>query len=445
MGAAMSKKTIDRYNENYELDNLGRLFITPSMAEFDLSGLNILYNSVDTVRQLYKIHLDPDFLIELESKMECDGFHDRIHSINGHKFALKRGGASGYKYILQNNEFGLIILVKHQKTKAECSGSHLKIEVSPKLIAEHSPETLQLLLDNIADVLSLDSNFQPNHVSPHLAIDFQGWEPPIGFEASLTCRSRKVTNRNGLDEIVFDGGLAAVHGRGQSYLFGSASGVQLALYNKTLESKASDKFEYMEECWSRKTKEFDKPLYDPTKPVWRLEVRFHHSVVKQFSDMNIKPPKDVKNSKGKVVKYGDLDINRINSYQLISEHLGGLWRYALNNFRYDLNSLYIHPVWSVFSAESGFDQFQTGFVYRRKYKTAGIGNEKNVAIALGNMISIFARNNTSAGKAYAFIKRSGIYADIKGYFRARGMSHADIFRFIEDGLIQRRLSGKVAA
>ncbi|MFY0678405.1 MAG: hypothetical protein JXR18_14100 [Neptuniibacter sp.] len=440
----MSKKHLERFNELFEGNELGRFFFGSNQS-FDLSEINILYTSVDTVRQLYKMHLDPVFVEKLDLTMEQDGFHVRIVELNGYEFVLKRGGASGYKYILQNNEWGLTVLVKHQKTKSECSGSHLKIEVSPKLISEHSGESLNLLMDNIADLIALDSNYQRHAVAPHLAIDFQGWEPPAGFDQKLTCRSRRVALRNGISQLQLDTDICSVYGRGQSFTFGAANSLQMALYNKSEEAKSSDKLDYFKHCWSRKKDSSENPVYDPDKPVWRLELRFHHSVIRQFSDMNVSAPVDERDEEGNVTKYSDLDINRLNSYESLIPHLGGLWAYALNNFRYDLNSRYIHPVWTVFMTESGFDQFQHDFVYRRKYKTAGLGNEKNIAIALGNMISIFARNKISAGKAHHFIKKSGIYNDILSYFRSRGMDRADVFRFIENGLIQRRLTSKLAA
>ena len=94
--------------------------------------------------------------------------------------------------------------------------------------------------------------------------------------------------------------------------------------------------------------------------------------------------------------------------------------------------------------ESGFDSYETGFVYRREYKTPGVGNGKNVVLALGNMLSIYARNKFSAHYALQCLKESGIYIDACEYFRSRGLDKSDMYRFIEDGLIHRRLSSKIA-
>lgn len=435
MGAAMSKKHFQRFNNDFEPCEQGRQFID-APGHVDVSGLNVLYSSIDTVRQLYNTHLDLDFVESLANKLAEEGFDTKIYSFYGYDWVLRRGGQSGYKYLLQNSELGLILLIKNHKAKLDCVGAHLKIEVSPKLIVEHSPSSLQYLLDEIAFLVSYEGNFQSSGCAIHLAIDFQGWEPPARFNESLTCRSRRVTNRDGLSELFLDNDICSVHGKGQSYLFGSATTLQLAVYNKTKEAKASDKMDFMKSMWSKKTTDFLEPLYQPEIPVWRVELRFSHSVIRQFSDMNVDAPK---------TDSEPLNVSRLTTFQSLIPHLGGLWAYGMNNFRYDYNSRFIHPVWSVLMTESGFDQYESGFVYRRKYKTAGVGNEKNVAIALGNLLSIYARNNFSAQKALSFIKKSGMYRDLVGYFRSRGLDKADIKLFIEDGLTRRRLASKLAA
>lgn len=419
----MSKKHFERYNGNFEPSSTGRIFVdTP--GQFNLSSINILYSSLDTVRQLYKLRLKTGFVEALGDALEGVPAGKVVYSFAGYKWMLRRGGASGYQYMLQNAELGLVLLIKTRYATLESIGTHLKIEVSPKLIFDNTPENLQLLLDSFADMIALDSMYHQAGVAVHLACDLQGWEPPQDFASKLTCRSRRITDRSGISELSLDTDICSVYGAGQSYLFGSASSLQFALYNKTKESKCSDKLDYFLDRWNAKTTDFLKPLYNPEETVWRAEVRFSHSVVNQFASAN-----DVK----------------LNSFESIIAHLGGLWRYALNNFRYDYSRTYIHPVWTVLMEESGFDQFETGFVYRREYKTPGIGNEKNVALALGNMLSIYARNKFSAQKALECVKESGIYLDLVGYFRSRGLDKSDIYEFIQKGLSDRWLASKVAA
>lgn len=432
----MSKKHFKRYDKLFNESPLGRNFEHPIDGFLDLSSIKILYSSVDTVKQLYKLHLDSELIDSLQDTLENTVSRVITYKFAGYEWLLRRGGASGYQYNLQNSELGLVLLIKSRYAKLDCDGTHLKIEVSPKLITEHSVSSLQLLLDNIADLVALKGNYTSSGCAVHLALDFQGWEPPKSFNNLVTCRSRRITDRHGISELTLDNDICSVHGKGQSYLFGSAATVQMAVYNKSLEARASDKLDYMEQCWSSKRLDFDTTVYDPEMPVWRIEIRYSHSVINQFSDMNIQPPSSEKDP---------IDTSRLTSFESLAPHLGGLWEYGLNNFRYDHNTKYIHPAWSVFMTESDFNQYETGFSYKRKYKTAGIGNEKNIAIALGNMLSIFARNKINSVKAYAFLKKSGIWSDIVHYFRVRGMNKADIKLFIEDGLLKRRLSSKVSA
>ncbi|WP_290697924.1 hypothetical protein [Amphritea sp.] len=61
------------------------------------------------------------------------------------------------------------------------------------------------------------------------------------------------------------------------------------------------------------------------------------------------------------------------------------------------------------------------------------------------MLSIYARHKFTAKKALECIKESGIYLDLVGYFRSRGLDKADIYEFIDKGLNDRWLASKVAA
>ena len=278
------------------------------------------------------------------------------------------------------------------------------------------------MLNSYADMVCVDSLYSPAGVAIHLACDYQGWEPPKHFVEKITCRSRRVSDRSGISELKLDKDICTVYGHGQSYLFGAASTLQFALYNKSKEAHYSDKLDYFKDRWNSKTSDFMQPLYNPEETVWRAEVRFSHSVIHQFALAN---------------------QTTINTYEDVIKHLGGLWTYGLNNFRYDYNSRFIHPTWTVLMTEAGFGQFETGFEYRREYKKPGVGNERNVTIALGNLLSIYARNKFPAHYALKCIKRSGLYVDLMGYFRSRGLDRSDLVKFIEEGLIQRRMLSKV--
>jgi hypothetical protein len=119
--------------------------------------------------------------------------------------------------------------------------------------------------------------------------------------------------------------------------------------------------------------------------------------------------------------------------------------YGLDRFRLDFNRRYLDPFWTVLLQDTEWCKPADDFIAKRKYKTAGIGNERNVALALGNLLSIYARNNISARKAWSCLKKSGLWSDLMGYIRARDLTKADLFDMIERGMLERRLTSKVAA
>jgi hypothetical protein len=225
MGAAM-KQHFERFNLNFEHDPQGREFIssTGHFTQESFKDFNILYCSVDTVRQLYTVLLDPDFIDSIENALTSETYDDRYYNYHGETWMLKRGGKSGYRYMLQNSELGLILLIKSNYVKSDMKGSHLKIEVSPHMIADKSPAELQALMDELAMNMALEGNtVETKGIAIHPAIDFQGWEPPSTIHQDITCRSRRITGNNGISELYLDNDVCSVHGRGQSFLFGSAT------------------------------------------------------------------------------------------------------------------------------------------------------------------------------------------------------------------------------
>ncbi len=83
-------------------------------------------------------------------------------------------------------------------------------------------------------------------------------------------------------------------------------------------------------------------------------------------------------------------------------------------------------------------------------KTPGDGNERNIGLAFGNMLSISARNRVSPERALERLRQSGIYDDI--YYMMQKRAHAalrpfdesEIFDAIAKGLRKRTLLGKAA-
>lgn len=416
----MAKPThYQRYNSDLSVDALGRLFFD-NKRFIDLSSLNILRTGVDTVRQLYKGFIRPEVFALFENP--------GITTFAGHQWHVGRiGRDSGYQYKLQNADLGLVLLIKNFNIKPDSHGPHLKIEVSPHLIDDNCPQALQCLLDDLASYV-LES-VEHAQCAIHLATDIQGWEPPQDLVASLHCRSRLVRQFDTIESIDFDS-LAVTYGRGETFMFGSPSGVQLCIYNKTKQAKATDKLDYWESVW----RQFDDPFenlptnYNPDMPVWRIEFRFHHSVIQQFSE-------------GSVLN-GEPCAFR--NYLDLSPHLDGLLRYGYEGFKYLNNPSHYHPVWTLLMHDSKVlvpvDSFLDKTEYRRYYKTSNGFSGKNIELLLGNAISLAARENLSPKQLYNALQTLPFWSVIQAHYVAKGMTaKGELYGHIKDLLHERRV------
>lgn len=404
-------------------DPRGLLFFDPKIAKFtDLSGVRLLRCGVDTVRQLYRGMLRPEVLAMFDQK-------PGIVDFAGFRFHLSRVGRdSGYQYKLQNADLGLILLLKNHNVKADNIGSHLKIEVSPHAIEGRSPERLQEQMDFLAEA-SLTC-LERNQCAVHIALDFQGWEPPQDFVARLHCKSQAERRRDGIQSYGWEE-TSAIYGRGQSFTFGSAGGVQLALYNKTLQARSIDKLDYWETVWKRRDSfDLDDPQnYDPEAPVWRLELRYHHSVVEQFAHGSCS------------VHTGDF-LNT-TSFAEISCHLDGLWRYGLQNFRFLSRPGTFDAFWTLcrtdVKVDVDADSLLDETLYKRHYKTARGFSGKSIDIVMGGLISLLAREGVDAKKGFKAIRELPIWPTMKEHYASRDMTTRDVLKMITERLEERKI------
>jgi hypothetical protein len=280
-----------------------------------------------------------------------------------------------------------------------------------------------------------------------VCVDVQGWEPPKDFADGLVTRARRSVSHDGRVVDFMDlGEIASRFNNGQSYLFGSASTVQFALYRKDVQAKATDKLDFWSEVWRRVPGEdFDKPAYDPALPVWRLEFRFHHSVLSEFG-----------RGAASTMEYGfTLQESVWARVQGVSRHLQGLWEYGLGAFRSERRvsregARYLAPMWQLLLEDVRIAEPVSDCLYKRVKKTPGVGNEKNLLLAVGNLLSVYARNRFSAAKAFGCLKASGVYDDLYNYFERRAFfrqehfSESVIFQFVEKALNLRILQGRAA-
>jgi len=398
-----------------------RYFVDPSSGQIhDLSKIRLLSCGVDTVRQLYRGLIRPEIMSLFEKPGTIVDFAgQRWHSGRVSK-------DSGYQYKLQNADLGIILLVKNFNAKLENIGPHLKIEVSPHAIDTFSPERLQERLDYYADHVL--TNVERNQCAVHLALDLQGWQPPADLVARMHCRARAARDISGIKEIQWTLE-SATYGKGQSYLFGSAGGVQLGIYNKTEQARSIDKLDYWETVWKRRDSfdEADPDNYNPEQDVWRVELRYHHSVIQQFAS-------------------GSFDLHsgetiETNSYAAFAPHLDGLWRYGLRQFKLLARPGYFEPIWTLIRDDVRVDLPVDSLVddteYKRQYKTSRGFSGKNVELFLGNFVSLLARERVGAKKAFYRLKDWECWPVIRDHYAAKGMDEDGLYKHIK-GILEER-------
>jgi len=439
-------KTWDRYSRDSLVENTtapqGRLFLS-ELGQINLEGVQVLHAGLDTVKQLYFGQIRLDLLEQIE-RLYSEGFGECLE-LGGHVWMIGSGGASGYQYRLQNSDLGLILFIKSRYAELDKEFSHLKIECSPHWLLPRSIEIIKRELDALA--AHVLKSPQAKGCAPHICVDVQGWNPPADFSDRLVTRARRILSHDSCKLIYMDMGEVALrYNQGQSYLFGSASSVQMAVYRKDIQAKAADKLDFWQSTWNKKAGDsFDQSAYNPELPVWRIELRFHHSVLEDFA-----------RGAAEQLEYGSsLQAGIWAHIQGVSKHLTGLWRYGLNGFRLEVQGersshRYLDPFWQLLSEDITYFAPVGDLNYKRVKKSPGLGNEKNLMLAVGNLISVYARNRFTPKKAHQCLKDSGIYEDLCCYMERkanadyRNFNESQIFEFVTKALQLRTLMGKAA-
>ncbi len=318
--------------------------------------------------------------------------------------------------------------------KPETPSSHLKIECSPWFLDRRSPDEVEKYLNKIANKLLVSP--QPNYPAIHLAVDVQGWFPPDDFVNTVKCRSRRISQYNTFDSLEFKhSDIACTYDRCQSFKFGAASSVQLAVYNKTVQSRVVDKLDYMEHKWTSANsteKHLSSHGYDSEKDVTRIELRFHHSVIRQFSEGTFD------------IKTGEIGVC-LTSYKAVCKHLNGLWKYGLESFKYRHNSNYIAPVWTILQHDIEFsfpeNSYKTNLHYKRYYKKATAFSGKNYQLYLGNFLSACARKAEPFKKVLEELQNSMIWTDITLHYEENNTTENHLIKRLTESYQQRILMG----
>lgn len=444
----------NRYsNTTLEETSTGKLFFVKKTM-VDLGELEIVNQCVDTVRQLFYGTLDIKYYESLKDRLENGDtivkLMDRKYGIDFHLGRVS-GDKSGYRYKLQNNELGVIILFGSFRQKLDKPGNHLKIELSPHFIANHTPETIMQFLTGMTykgrGIAGLFlTEYKCTGVAVHLATDIQGIDIPDNFLEHFTSRNRTIRTFHGATQIDLSEISTSVTSYGNhkgalNYLIGKASALQLCIYDKTHESIISDKTDFHQsECMRQ------NPNFQPDQKTRRIEVRFHHSIIREIGDQL------------------GMELNTIADIEPI---LTDLWRYALETNRLDTGHTQavtydsldketgeiknitrdkplIHPLWQVLIQDVEIYVPAKDYQIKRKKKESTESIAKNIDLLVGNLIKIAAHQGYTAKEVFNMIKKLPLYSVLGLHYSQKGKTESGFFEYIEKRMSLHRLIGKAA-
>ena len=342
----MKGKLWERYSasslKHSQKDRKGRIFVS-SLGMEDLSHVKVIGESVDTIRQLVKGKVRLSLLEQIEAILESNQDMMQAPSPFGLTWHVGYAGKhSGYQYKLQNNDEGIILLLKSFYTDKGKDWAHLKIELSPKFIVARGVKEIGGALKSISSAC-MEEGYRFNGCAVHLAIDVQGWEPSQDFGQRFVTRARATQNYQSIQNVTFESlsNVSVIYGNNESWLFGKSNSLQTFVYRKDVEIQVSDKQDHFYRQWDAYT--FGD--WDKEAPVWRIKERFHHQVVREL---------------------GASQGEELESWEQVAGYLADLWRYALTNNRLDNSSTYIDPVWQLFREEPNFYHPPVGYYFKRK-------------------------------------------------------------------------------
>lgn len=363
--------------------------------EIDLNHISIVHSGIDTFKQLFRGEINQGIYEAIEAHHETTRF-DPIY-FGSNYFAVTRSSmASGYKYILRNNTLGLVVLLKSQYSELDEEGTHLKMECSPHFIMSRTPKEIDDTLSGIAALFL--SMYSPVSPSVHLCADIAGFDIPDDFEKRLKTKARRSFTFSGISEWEAPtvDSIAVKYGKNESHTFGSVSSLQFCIYDKMKEVNVTDKKDYWMNVWSDmginpiKKDTNDEPL------ITRIEARFHHTVINQFSK-------------------GTNGMDAFN-FQTLVPHLTNLWKYFLNQFRLHHSAAYIDPLWQLLGEDVSFGQHQK-LVYIRDYKGSSASSARNVAFWFGNYLKLCCRQSLVPEFVAKNIMQTGLIPCIKDYLK----------------------------
>jgi hypothetical protein len=351
--------------------------------------------------QLYRCSLLPEVLQQLEGATSGDTVE-----VGRTQWRFSRSSkVAGYQFILSNADIGFVVLLKSFYVPADQVGSHLKIEVSPFVIRETSPDELSERIYQIARLFGRE--LSACGIAAHIAVDVKNLVVPPDFRQRFVCKAQQKREFSGISNARYSiSEVAVVYGDDQTLTFGQAGALQFCLYDKITEAIKTDKIAFWESVWSC-TPAVEDPFrseYQPGDSVRRLEFRFHHSVIQEFCNGTTE------------MRDGAPVMLSIRSYKQLVPHLTALWRYGLTLFRLQHSSTYVDPLWQLLIEDVTVIHTSPDYLYRRAKKVPNGSSRRNVAFYLGNLARLFVRRSFTVGHFVSHVMGSGLDAELADYF-----------------------------
>ncbi len=374
-------------------------------VEIDCSDFRVVHAGVDTFKQLLRGTCNVGVLSLIA--MHYENMPNVPICFGDYEFKLsKSSSVAGFQWLLKNIDKGVIVLFKSFYEEMDVLGTHLKIEYSPHLLANSDPADIDRITVDIANMFM--NEYQFSDVAVHIACDFKGYEIPDNLEKNLRTRAKRNFTYSGLESVEFDLKQAvARYGANESYTFGSPGSIQMCIYDKTKEADKRDKLQFWVEKWKQTPSVEDcfESEYKDGDQIVRLEARFHHSVIRQFTK-------------------GTNGFEAVNFEQLCP-HLTGLFRYFLDNFRLHYNKNFIDPIWQILMEDVEIMRPARPLMYQRCYKGETGSSRRNVAFWIGNAMRLFVRQDFNVEFIVKYFMDSTLLRELKEYLKLDPRANVD--------------------
>jgi hypothetical protein len=218
-------------------------------------SIGLLYCGVDTLEATFEGELVDGLISRLQAAKDRAQLLDRPQPfyVGGEEFFMTPKGSGTYRFVLKDSDIILRVSV------AASGIPPVSVRLLAHALATHGHKELYERAVRLAASLGADRENTLSRLD--LCLDVQGFEFTDRDFENLVCRASA----------------RSVHkdGDGVTYRVGTGA-VVFRIYRKDAELKAKNKLSYAK-VWESAER------YDPTAPVWRIEVQYRRDALKELS------------------------------------------------------------------------------------------------------------------------------------------------------------------